>query len=69
MNRFKSKTRKHRAAAKVYVPVDARDNQYIIAEMPLTDDLIKLVVGDINLDTPKPYLNFYQKLAKLTLQG
>jgi len=65
MNRFKSKTRKHRAAAKVYVPVDARDNQYIIAEMPLTDDLIKLVVGDINLDTPKPYLNFYQKLAKL----
>jgi len=65
MNRFKSKTRKHRAAAKVYVPVDARDNQYIIAEMPLTDKLIKLVVGDIDLDTQKPYLSFYQKLAKL----
>lgn len=57
--------RKRRASEKVYVPKDARDNQYVIAEMPLTDELIKLVVGDIDLTAEKPYQKFYQKLAKL----
>lgn len=57
--------RKHRAADKVYVPKDARDNQYVIAEMPLTDELLNLVVGDVDLSAEKPYQKFYQTLAKL----
>jgi len=65
MKRSNSTTRRHRASEKVYVPTDARDNQYIIAEMPLTDELIKLVVGEINTNLKKPYQKFYQKLAKL----
>ncbi len=57
--------RARRASEKVYVSKDARDNQYVIAEMPLTDELISLVVGDIDLSAEKPYQKFYQKLAKL----
>ena len=57
--------RKRRASEKVYVPKEARDNQYVIAEMPLTDKLIELVVGKIDLSSEQPYQKFYQKLAKL----
>ena len=66
MVRSDSILRRHRAAQKVYVPNDARDNQYVIAEMPLTDKLIELVAGDIDLTADKPYQRFYQKLAKLS---
>ena len=65
MSRVNSIVRKRRAAEKVYLPSNARDNQYIIAEMPLTDELISLVVGDIDQEAYKPYQVFYQKLAKL----
>lgn len=57
--------RKRRASEKVYVPKNARDNQYVIAEMPLTDKLIELVVGEVDLSSEKPYQKLYQKLAKL----
>lgn len=57
--------RKRRASEKVYVPKQARDNQYIIAEMPLTDKLLELVVGEVDLSAEKPYQKFYQTLAKL----
>lgn len=68
MRRDSSILRKRRASEKVYVPKSARDNQYVIAEMPLTDELIKLVVGDIDSTAKKPYQKFYQKLAYTALE-
>jgi len=65
MRRSSSILRKHRVANKVYVPSNARDNHYIIAEMPLTDKLIKLVGEDVDKESTLPYQKFYQKLAKL----
>ncbi|KGJ92595.1 DUF3083 family protein [Colwellia psychrerythraea] len=65
MKRASSIVRKHRASEKVYVPANARDNHYIIAEMPLTDTLIKLMGEEIKLSSDQPYLKFYQSLAKL----
>jgi len=65
MRRANSILRKHRASEKVYVPANARDNHYIIAEMPLTDKIIELIGEDVDLSSAQPYQNFYQKLAKL----
>jgi len=65
MRRSNSILRKHRASEKVYVPANARDNHYIIAEMPLTDKLIELIGEEVDLSSEHPYQNFYQKLAKL----
>ena len=60
--------RRHRASVKVYVPkVVSRDNHYLIAEMPLTDKLIELVVGKIDTSVAKPYQKFYQALGRLAL--
>lgn len=64
MRRTSSIIRKHRAGDKVYLPSDSRDNQYILAEIPLTDKLLKTVVGDIDTSSAKPYQKFYQKLAQ-----
>lgn len=65
MRRENSILRKHRASEKVYVPTNARDNHYVIAEMPLTDELIVLVGETVDLTSAMPYQKFYQKLAKL----
>lgn len=65
MRRATSIIRKHRAADKVYVSSKARDNQYILAEMPLTDELLKLVAGNVDLAQKYPYQTFYQKLSKI----
>ncbi|MCF2949734.1 DUF3083 family protein [Paraglaciecola aquimarina] len=63
MRRSTSILRKHRAGDKVYLPSDSRDNQYILAEFPLTDELVKSVAGSIDTNLKKPYQRFYQKLA------
>jgi hypothetical protein len=63
MRRSTSILRKHRAGDKVYLPKDSRDNQYILAEFPLTDELLEKVVGSIDTSVKKPYQKFYQKLA------
>jgi len=65
MTRANSILRRHRASDKVYVPNNARDNHYIIAEMPLTDKLIDLMGVVVDNTQEKPYQHFYQKLAKL----
>lgn len=65
MRRASSILRKHRASEKVYVPSNARDNHYVIAEMPLTDELVDLVGEVIDLTLDQPYQKFYQKLAKM----
>ena len=63
MRRASSILRKHRAADRVYIPSNARDNQYILAEIPLTDRLLDMVVGHVDTSASKPYQKFYQKLA------
>jgi hypothetical protein len=68
MRRATSIIRKHRAAEKVYVSSNSRDNQYILAEMPLTDKLLELVVGDVDLTSKSPYQKFYQKLSKIAFE-
>ncbi|MCW8832804.1 MAG: DUF3083 family protein [Colwellia sp.] len=68
MNSSISTFRKRRASQRVYVPHDARYNHYIIAEMPLTDELIELAVGKVDLSLAQPFQNFYQTLAKLAFE-
>ncbi|NQY49265.1 MAG: DUF3083 family protein [Colwellia sp.] len=63
MRRTSSILKKHRYGERVYLPSDARDNQYILAEIPLTDNLINLVCGGIDETSVKPYQKFYQSLS------
>lgn len=68
MRRASSILRKHRAGDRVYIPSDARDNQYLLAEIPLSDKLIDLVGCEVNADAEKPYQKFYQTLAHRIFQ-
>lgn len=63
MRRASSILRKHRAGDRVYIPSDSRDNQYILAEIQLTDELIGSVVGSVDTNSERPYQKFYQKLS------
>ncbi len=63
MRRASSILKRHRAGERVYLPNDSRDNQYILAEIPLTDNLIDLVCGKIDETSAKPYQRFYQTLS------
>ncbi len=63
MRRAGSILRKHRANERVYLPNNARDNQYILAEIMLTDKLIEQVSGKIDENADKPYEVFYRKLS------
>lgn len=63
MRRASSILKKHRAGERVYLPNDSRDNQYILAEIPLTDNLIELVCGKVDENSAKPYQMFYQTLS------
>lgn len=59
--------RKRSAAHKSYIPDNARDNQYILAEFAITDELIKRFSNNHNRpNQPKRegYYEFYQTLAK-----
>ena len=63
MRRTSSILKKHRSGERVYVPSDSRDNQYILAEIQLTDNLIDFVCGGIDKTADKPYQKFYQSLS------
>ena len=63
MRRAGSILRKHRAGERVYLPKDARDNQYILAEIMLTDELLNLVTPNFTETGDKPYQKFYRTLA------
>jgi hypothetical protein len=63
MRRTSSILKKHRNKEHVYLPADARDNQYILAEIPLTDKLLDLVGADVDETSKKPYQKFYQALS------
>ena len=60
--------RKRSAAHKCYIPNNARDNQYILAEFTITDELIQRFSSSNNsTSTTKQgkYYGLYQTLAKL----
>lgn len=63
MRRAGSILRKHRAGERVYLPKDARDNQYILAEIMLSDKLIELISGKVDQGLDKPYEVFYRTLS------
>ncbi|NMP32127.1 DUF3083 family protein [Thalassotalea sp. M1531] len=56
--------RKRSAGHKAYIPNNARDNHYLLAEFPLTD----LIINTLNTQVPQaetPFGMLYQSLAKL----
>ena len=59
--------RKRNAAHKSYIPNNARDNQYILAEFSITDELIQRFakVPSYQGNNPNNYYFFYQTLAKI----
>jgi hypothetical protein len=57
--------RKRSAAHKAYIPSNARDNQYILAEFAITDELIKLITPKFSKNNAQPYYQFYQSLSQL----
>ncbi|WDE06214.1 DUF3083 family protein [Thalassomonas viridans] len=57
--------RKRSASHKAYIPANARDNQYIMAEFPLSDELINKFPREKVSGQQPPYLHFYQTLSEL----
>jgi|TARA_B110000211_G_scaffold115789_1_gene134091 hypothetical protein len=57
--------RKRSAATKAYIPDNARDNQYILAEFTLTDQLLSQLPSHSNKDGSANYYACYQTLAEL----
>jgi hypothetical protein len=61
--------RKRSAAHKSYLPNNARDNQYILAEFSISDNLIQrfsTIKKNVNPNnSSENYCDFYQKLAKI----
>lgn len=57
--------RKRSAAHKSYIPNNARDNQYIIAEFSITDKLVTQFSSPSDSFTEKNYYHFYQTLAEI----
>lgn len=58
-------SRTRNAQHKVYVPSSARGNQYLMAKIPLSEELLAKYSDLIDEKSPKPYEAFYQKLATL----
>ena len=56
--------RKRSANHKAFIPSNARDNQYILAEFPITDELIAHVCPELSQESPQPYFTFYQSLSQ-----
>lgn len=50
---------------KVYIPSNARENQYLLAKFKVTDELLAKFGKDIDLESESPYSAFYQHLAHL----
>lgn len=57
--------RKRSALHKAYIPSNARDNQYLLAEFPLTDELLTGFNIDISEPNQLNYFNCYQTLSQL----
>ena len=63
MTRLQSHKRDRNAAHKVYVPNNARDNQYLIAQFQLSPQLIRFVDPSYNSDEKGALNTFYKKLS------
>jgi hypothetical protein len=63
MTRLQSHKRDRNAAHKVYVPNNARDNQYLIAQFQLSPQLIRFVDPSYNSDEKSSLNIFYKKLS------
>jgi len=48
---------------KVYIPSSARENQYLMAKIPLSDELLEKYSDLIDLNSDTPYEKLYQTLA------
>jgi len=57
--------RKRSASHKAYIPSNARDNQYLLAEFAISDELIQLISPNIALQNNQAYFHFYQQLSEL----
>ena len=60
-----SMVRKRNAAVKAYIPTNARDNQYILAEFTLTEQLLSQLPTQVNHSGSINYYACYQTLANL----
>ncbi len=58
-------SRTRNAQHKVYIPSSARENQYLMAKIPLSDELLAKYADLIDESSPQPYAKFYQTLATL----
>ncbi|MBU2892543.1 DUF3083 family protein [Colwellia sp. D2M02] len=50
---------------KVYIPTSARENQYLMAKIPLTDELLAKYSNLIDENNNAPYEKLYQKLSEI----
>ena len=50
---------------KVYIPTSARENQYLMAKFPLTDQLLEKYSDLIDDKAAEPFAKFYQALANI----
>ena len=57
--------RKRSASHKTYIPSNARDNQYLLAEFAVTNELIQLISPNNAIKSSQTYFNFYQQLSEL----
>ena len=58
-----SLSRTRNAQHKVYIPSAARENQYLLAKIAVTDELLAKFADIIDNTLDKPYEKFYQKLS------
>ena len=56
--------RKRSAAHKAYIPSNARDNQYAIAQFNLSNELLNQLSPQWKIQNTQKYLPFYQQLSK-----
>lgn len=57
-------SRHRNLANKVYLPNNARYNQYLLAEFKITDELIEKQSEGLTPNADKPWQGFYQKLSE-----
>ncbi|MDP2560114.1 DUF3083 family protein [Psychrobium sp. 1_MG-2023] len=62
MSHRHSTSRKHNGAHKVYISNNSRDNQYLLANIDITDELILSIDPEFSLDNPQPYKTFYKQI-------
>jgi Protein of unknown function (DUF3083) len=62
MSQRHSSLRKHSTAHKVYIPNSARDNQYLLANIEITDQLMSAIDPQFSIDSELPYKTFYKQL-------